>query len=306
MAESLRLTKGLQNGEQMHADNMLAIRENYQQQLAALNEREWQAEIEAAAAAGTAGAEVHEQDMAARIARAEQLRELMMQQEGATTEARRAMLLERHLIEEALILEQFDAQLITKEERSQRLLDLDKKYKEDSLNVTRELFDGQRELQALYEDTTLKNAANFFAMDLGGFSKHSRKMFEINKAAKIAQVALSVPKAVSDAFDAGNAIAGPALGAAYAATALVTKLGHLRDIRAATYGGGGGGGGSSGGGGGGGSLPQPQEQQQPQIERFVNLSIIGESNDITSIGNVRNLIERINTEIQNGAVLRVN
>ena len=305
-AESLRLTKGLENGAQMHDDNMLAIRANYQQQLAALNEREWQAEIEAAAAAGTAGAEVHEQDMAARIARAEQLRELMMQQEGATTEARRAMLLERHLIEEALILEQFDAQLITKEERSQRLLDLDKKYKEDSLNVTRELFDGQRELQALYEDTTLKNAANFFAMDLGGFSKHSRKMFEINKAAKIAQVALSVPKAVSDAFDAGNAIAGPALGAAYAATALVTKLGHLRDIRAATYGGGGGGGGSSGGGGGGGSLPQPQEQQQPQIERFVNLSIIGESNDITSIGNVRNLIERINTEIQNGAVLRVN
>ena len=306
MAESLRLTKGLQDGEQMHADNMLAIRENYQVQLAALNEREWQAEIEAAAASGMAGAEVHEQDMAARIARAEQLRELMMQQEGATTEARRAMLLERHLIEEALIIEQFEAQLISKEERSQRLLDLDKKYKEDSLNVTRELFDGQRELEALYNDTTLKNAANFFAMDLGGFSKHSRKMFEVTKAAKIAQVALSIPEAVSDAYNAGNKVAGPALGAAYAATALVTKLGQLRDIRAATYGGGEGGGSSGGGGGGGGSLPQPQEQQQPQIERFVNLSIIGESNDITSIGNVRNLIERINSEIQNGAVLRVN
>ena len=316
-AESLRLTKGLENGAQMHDDNMLAIRENYQVQLAALNDREWQAEIEAAAASGMAGAEVHEQDMAARIARAEQLRELMMQQEGATTEARRAMLLERHLVEESLILEQFEAQLITKEERSQRLLDLDKKYKEDSLNVTRELFEGQHELEALYNDTTLKNAANFFAMDLGGFSKHSRKMFEVNKAAKIAQVALSIPKAVSDAYDAGNALAGPVLGAAYAAAALVTKLGQLRDIRAATYGGGGGGGGgSSGGGGGGGSsgggggsggtVPATQDQQQPQIERFVNLSIIGESNDITSIGNVRNLIERINTEIQNGAVLRVN
>ena len=297
-------------------DQGLIGRTEYGQAIAQINRAEaeenakiaddkWTKQIELAAAAGMAGAEVHEQDMAARIARAEQLRELMMQQEGATTEARRAMLLERHLIEEALIIEQFEAQLISKEERSQRLLDLDKKYKEDSLNVTRELFDGQHELEALYNDTTLKNAANFFAMDLGGFSKHSRKMFEVTKAAKIAQVALSIPKAVSDAYDAGNALAGPVLGAAYAATALVTKLGHLRDIRAATYGGGGGGG-SSGGGGGGGSLPQPQEQQQPQIERFVNLSIIGESNDITSIGNVRNLIERINSEIQNGAVLRVN
>lgn len=305
-AESLRLNKGLQGGEEAHRKNMLAIRENYHTQIAALDERELQAEIEAAAAAGMAGAEAHEQDMAARIARAEQLREIMMQQEGATTEARRAMLLERHLIEEALILEQFEAQLISKEERSQRLLDLDKKYKEDSLNVTRELFEGQHELEALYQDTTLKNAANFFAMDLGNFSKHSRKVFELTKAAKTAQVALSIPEAVSDAFNAGNRIAGPALGAAYAASALATKLGQLRDIRAATFGGGSGGGSSGGAGGSGGTVPAAQDQQQPQIERFVNLSIIGESNDITSIGNVRNLIERINTEIQNGAVLRVN
>lgn len=305
MAESLRLTKGLENGEQMHATNMLAIRENYQQQLAALDERELQAEIEAAAAAGTAGAEAHEQDMAARIARAEQLRELMMQQEGATTEARRAMLLERHLVEEALILEQFDAQLISKEERSAKLLELDRKFAEDSLNVTRELFEGQRELEALYQDMSLKNAANFFALDLGGFAKHSRKMFELDKAAKIARVVLSVPKALSDAFDEGNALGGPKLGLAYAAAAGVTKLGYLRDLRAATFGGGGSGGASGSAGGTGGATPE-QDQQQPQIERFVNLSIIGESNDITSIGNVRNLIERINTEIQNGAVLRVN
>lgn len=304
MAESLRLTKGLENGEQMHADNMLAIRENYQQQLAALDEREWQAEIEAAAASGTANAEAHEQDMAARIARAEQLREIDARQRLVTEEGKLAAIEENHLLEQELIAELFEEGFISEQERQARLLQLDKDTKDARLNATKELFDGQRELQALYEDTTLKNAANFFAMDLGGFSKYSRKMFEINKAAKIAQVALSIPKAVSDAYDAGNALAGPALGAAYAATALVTKLGQLRDIRAASYGGGGGGG--SSGGGGGGSLPQPQEQQQPQIERFVNLSIIGESNDITSIGNVRNLIERINSEIQNGAVLRVN
>lgn len=305
-SESLRLNKGLQGGEEAHRKNMLAIRENYHAQIAALDEREWQAEIEAAAAAGAAGAEAHEQEMAARIARAEQLREIDAQQRLTTEAGKLAAIEENHLLEQELIAELFEEGFISEQERQQRLIDLDKQTKEARLNATKELFDGQRELQALYEDTTLKNAANFFAQDLGGFSKHSRKMFEVTKAAKIAQVALSIPEAVSDAYNAGNKVAGPALGAAYAAAALVTKLGQLRDIRASTYGGGGGGSSSGGGGSGGGSLPQPEEQQQPQIERFVNLSIIGESNDITSIGNVRNLIERINTEIQNGAVLRVN
>lgn len=305
-SESLRLNNGLQGGEEAHRKNMLAIRENYHTQITALDEREWQAEIEAAAASGTASAEAHEQDMAARIARAEQLREIDAQQRLVTEEGKLAAIEENHLLEQELIAELFEEGFISEQERQARLIELDKQTKEARLNATKELFDGQRELQALAQDTSLKNAANFFAMDLGGFSKHSRKMFEVTKAAKIAQVALSIPEAVSDAYNAGNKLAGPALGAAYAAAALVTKLGQLRDIRAASYGGGGGGGSSGDGGGGGGSLPQPEEQQQPQIERFVNLSIIGESNDITSIGNVRNLIERINTEIQNGAVLRVN
>lgn len=307
IAESERVNAGLANGAQQHAANVLLIEESYRKAIADLDERELQAEIEAAVAAGTAGAEAHEQEMAARIARAEQLRELDAQQRLMTEEGKLAAIEENHIMEQELIAELFEEGFISEQERQQRLIDLDQQTKEARLNATKELFDGQRELQALYQDTTLKNAANFFAMDLGGFSKHSRKMFEVTKAAKIAQVALSVPKAVSDAFDAGNAIAGPVLGAAYAASALATKLGYLRDLRAQTFGGGGSGGGSSGGGAGsGGTVPAAQDQQQPQIERFVNLSIIGSPDDTVRLGNLRPLFERLNEEITNGAVLRVN
>jgi hypothetical protein len=304
--ESLRLTKGLEGGAQQHAANMILIEESYRKALADLDERELQAEIEAAAAAGTAGAEAHEQEMAARIARAEQLREIDAQQRLATAEGKLAAIEENHLLEQELIAELFEEGFISEQERQARLLQLDKDTKDARLNATRELFDGQRKLQTMMQDFSIKSAASFFAQDLGGFSAYSRKAFELQKAAKIAEAAVTIPKTVMDAYAAGTKFGGPVGGAAFAATALAAQMGNLRRIQSATYGGGSGGGSSGGGGGGSGGDVSSSQEQQPRIERFVNLSIVGESNDITSIGSVRNLIERINGEIQNGAVLRVN
>ena len=126
-------------------------------------------------------------------------------------------------------------------------------------------------------------------------------MFEAMKAAKIAQALLSVPSTTIAAYEAGVKVGGVPFGVAYAAAALTQQLGQLRQLQSMTYGGksGGGGGGSVGGGSGGGG------QSQPVTERFVNINLMGNDDTMFSKAAVRSLIERINEETKDGAVLRV-
>jgi len=153
-----------------------------------------------------------------------------------------------------------------------------------------------------FQKSQLQGALQFFASDFGGFSQHSRKMFEAMKAAKIAQALLSVPSTTIAAYEAGVKVGGVPLGVAYAAAALTQQLGQLRQLQSMTYGGksgGSSGGGSVGGGSGGGG------QSQPVTERFVNINLMGNDDTMFSKAAVRSLIERINEETKDGAVLRV-
>jgi hypothetical protein len=160
-----------------------------------------------------------------------------------------------------------------------------------------------------FRKNALEGALSFFASDFGGFSQHSRKMFELTKAARTAQILLNIPSSVSNAYDAGLAVGGPfapVTAAAYAAAALASQLGQLRAIQSASFGGGGGG--SSGGSGGGVSAPasQGQQEQAPLQQRFVNIGLSGSDNTMYTKDAVRELIKRLNEEVKDGAVLRVN
>jgi len=153
-----------------------------------------------------------------------------------------------------------------------------------------------------FQKSQLQGALQFFASDFGGFSQHSRKMFEAMKAAKIAQALLSVPSTTIAAYEAGTKAGGPPLGAVYAAAALATQLGNLRQLQSMTYGG------KSGGGGGGSAsvgTAATSSQSQPVTERFVNINLMGNDDTMFSKAAVRSLIERINEETKDGAVLRV-
>ena len=153
-----------------------------------------------------------------------------------------------------------------------------------------------------FQKSQLQGALQFFASDFGGFSQHSRKMFELMKAAKIAQALISVPSTTMAAYEAGTKAGGPALGAVYAAAALATQISNLRQLQSATYGGK-----SSGGGGGSASVgtATTSSQSQPVAERFVNINLMGNDDTMFSKAAVRSLIERINEETKDGAVLRV-
>jgi hypothetical protein len=161
-----------------------------------------------------------------------------------------------------------------------------------------------------FRKNALEGALSFFASDFGGFSQHSRKMFELTKAARTAQILLNIPSSVSNAYDAGLAVGGPfapVTAAAYAAAALASQLGQLRAIQSASFGGGGGG--SSGGSGGGVSAPTAQsapQEQAPLQQRFVNIGLSGSDNTMYTKDAVRELIKRLNEEVKDGAVLRVN
>ncbi len=162
-----------------------------------------------------------------------------------------------------------------------------------------------------FQKSTLDGALAFFAADFGGFSQHSRKMFELQKAAKTAQIILSTPAAVSAAMQAGwsqgaalGGFGAPALAAAYGAAALAQQVGQLRAIQSASFGGGSAGG-ASAGGGGAISTPQTEQAQQPLTQRFVNISLSGNDNTLYSKDGVRQLINRINEEVKDGATLRV-
>ena len=162
-------------------------------------------------------------------------------------------------------------------------------------------------MQRAFEKGNLQGALSFFAADFGGFSQHSRKMFELTKAARLADAALSIPSTVIEAAREGTKIGGWPLGAAMGAAALATQLGNLRAIQSASFGGGGSGG-SSGGSGGGVSAPssQGQQEQAPLQQRFVNIGLSGSDNTMYTKDSVRELIKRLNEEVKDGAVLRVN
>ena len=136
----------------------------------------------------------------------------------------------------------------------------------------------------------------------------SRKMFEIGKAASIAQAVVKGQSAAVSAWEAGMSTGGPhapVVAAAYTAASLAKTAGQISAIRSASFGGGGGG---SGGGGGGGSVTQginnQSEPVQPPTETMVaNLNIQGQNFDRrTVIG----LVEQINDLQEDGMRIRLN
>ena len=164
-----------------------------------------------------------------------------------------------------------------------------------------------QELNKAFQKGQLQGALSFFAADFGGMSQHSRKMFELTKAARLAEAAMAIPSTVIEAARYGAKIGGWPLGAAMGAAAAASQLSQLRAIQSASFGGGSGG--SAGGGGAGvgasGAASAEPQQQQPIMQRFVNLHIYGDENTMFSRDSVLKLIDRFGEEIKDGAVLRV-
>lgn len=128
----------------------------------------------------------------------------------------------------------------------------------------------------------------------GQLSNQSKAMFNIQKAAGIANAIVSTYQGMSKALELGWPM-GPIAAAAIAARGFA----NVAAIRAQSFNGGGGGGGSRGGGGGGvAQAATAQESQRPQM---MNINIEG---DRITRDSAAALIERINEGLQDGHRLK--
>lgn len=211
-----------------------------------------------------------------------------------------------HNLELAKLAKFRQQELITEAEFQKAKLALDKDYQKQKAD---EWASGNQQLlnlNALFQKSQLEGEIGTAATLLDAAGSHSRKAFELSKAAKLAQAAITLPETVMNAYNAGmlaGGPAGPVVGAAYAAVALATQLAQIQSIRSASFGGGASGGTAGAAGGAGGAAPAAAAPAGPS--RFVSVNLQGSESATYSKTQVRDLISRINTEIKDGATLSI-
>lgn len=152
----------------------------------------------------------------------------------------------------------------------------------------------------------LNMASSMFSNLSSLMSSGSKKMFEIGKAASIANAVISGYEAVVSSYAAGAKIGGPWLGAAYAATAAAATFAQIQRIRSQSFGGGGGSPSAGMGGGAPSSAGQNVAQTGAQVQtpaapsRTIAITLAGRS---YSAADVRDLITEINEQIGDGATI---
>ena len=226
-------------------------------------------------------------------------------------ESRRAGLTELELLDEQhqqkmdKLAELMEGEEIYKEELRTAATDAEAQHQAKRLDLILGTGNKIQKMQRAFEKGNLQGALSFFAADFGGMSQHSRKMFELTKAARLADAAMSIPSTVIEAAREGTKMGGWPMGAAMGAAALASQLGQLRAIQSATFAGGGSAGGGGAGVGASGAASAEPQQQQPIMQRFVNVSIFGEENTMYSRDSVLKLMQRIGEEVKDGAAFRV-
>jgi len=96
----------------------------------------------------------------------------------------------------------------------------------------------RKRLEDIAAKGSVANQFGYMAQLTSGVAQHSKKMFKINKIAAMAQAAMNIPRAASDAFAAAG---NPIVGAIFAALAIAAEVAQLNAIRSTTFEGGGGG-----------------------------------------------------------------
>lgn len=192
-----------------------------------------------------------------------------------------------------------DQQLITKEEYLDKEAALNEKYIAEDLK--------RQEDKAAAEEAIAKAAQKAkFAMAssaLGNLASlmdtENRKLFEIGKAAALAQATVDGYQAIVSSYAAGAKIGGPVVGAAYAATAAVATGVQISKIASTSFSGGGSGSSASSSSG---SSASSESATSSNPAQSVSLSLQG---DTFSRQSVESLIEELNEAVANGARIRV-
>ena len=122
--------------------------------------------------------------------------------------------------------------------QNEKIIESDNKVQENKENLAKKDKDGKKgQIKADKEhfDTGQKNFRNHLEIAASEFKAFQ----ELNKAMKIRDVLIAIPKTVTDAYSAGMSVGGPfapVVASAFAATALAAQMAQLKQIKKAQYG----------------------------------------------------------------------
>ena len=165
-----------------------------------------------------------------------------MDKERATDIDAGEQLLERYMTEEELLREHHQRRLEVLE--AARSADFDNRTKwNDAIAAEEERHkESLNNLDQQRWKLQLKGTADVFGLLTGLMASENRKMFEIGKAAAIAQGAINIPLAATNAYASASAVPviGHILAPIAATAAVVAQTAQLSAIKSANFNGGGG------------------------------------------------------------------
>ena len=165
-----------------------------------------------------------------------------MEEERATDIDAGEQLLERYMTEEELLREHHQRRLEVLE--AARSADFDNRTKwNDAIAAEEERHkESLNNLDQQRWKLQLKGTADVFGLLTGLMASENRKMFEIGKAAAIAQGAINIPLAATNAYASASAVPviGHILAPIAATAAVVAQTAQLSAIKSANFNGGGG------------------------------------------------------------------
>lgn len=239
---------------------------------------------------------------------AEKLREQLAKRLEVIRESNlteRELTLEKYAQQNEDLAAALEQELLTKEEWAEQSRMLKAREEADLTAIEEKASDERKKLADEEQKRKLQGFKSMFGDLSTLMNSESRKMFEIGKAASLAQAVVDGYAAITGAYKVGASIGGPALGAAFGAAAGAATFQQVQAIRNASFGSGGGSGGA--GGAGGGSVTQNINAQGEavtgQVEQRQTLTVQGI--DPNQMFSGRQLVDIINQAQKDGALLQV-
>jgi uncharacterized phage infection (PIP) family protein YhgE len=172
------------------------------------------------------------------------------------------------------------------------LLNIKRRSEEEKTRIQQTNAEMRRKAEMTVAKGMFKNLSTLMGTE-------NRKLFEIGKAASIANATISMYESATDSFKFGAKIGGPPLGAAFAATAVAAGLANINAIASTNMGGGGGG--AAGAGGASGGVAQGATAEAPGNVIDATFNIEGSN---VSKDSIRGVFNDLQEYIDDGATLR--
>jgi hypothetical protein len=160
--------------------------------------------------------------------------DFMMEQFASEQE----LLAEQRAVEMETLQAAYDAKLIAEEEYLLNKAMLDEEYLDEDYNRKAEYEKAKEQLEKTKRDAQLGAAKSMFGNLSSLMSTENKKLFEIGKAAALAEATIKGYEAIQSSYAQGSKIGGPAVGAAFAATAAVATAVQIANIASTQFGGG--------------------------------------------------------------------